>query len=230
MADTRTVVLSPHFDDAVLSAFHVVARGDVSVVTVFSEAPGDVAPEMFERRREDDVRALARFGVRRSSLGLTGTRENGSSAPPIVDVERAIAPLLDGADEVWAPAAIGRNTDHVLVRNAVVSGWRGLDGRRPRVRLYADMPYAFRRGLPVFLAPRPAMPPEAWWLADLRAVLRWVNPRPTTDRLGPEGRQQKLDAIRCYQTEYDHLGYGDVSRWPCSLDELVGFELSWTLR
>src|SRR6516164_1263685 len=80
-----TVILSPHFDDAVLSCWQVLeAGGDVTVVNVFTASPPagrpvpwwdrltgarDSIARMAERRAEDRA-ALALAGCESLSLGL----------------------------------------------------------------------------------------------------------------------------------------------------------------
>src|SRR5919198_5165812 len=147
------VVISPHFDDAVLSCWHVLqADVDPRVVTVFAGVPepgttgwwdrltgaGDSAERMRERLREDEE-ALGIAGARSVRLELLDEqyRHNGR-VPAITD---SLAPHVRDAAEVYAPLGLFLAADHRLVRDAALA-------LREDVRLYADHPHAGIWGLP----------------------------------------------------------------------------------
>jgi hypothetical protein len=149
----RTVVVSTHLDDAVLSCWSVIdGPDDVTVVTVFTGGPDpgtltkwdkhagarDSATRMVERRAEDRA-ALAVAGREPVHLGLLESQY--VVGDPDVPWS-ALEPHLGDADVVYAPAAIaiGRppHHDHCIVQTAVLAG-------RPDARLYADQPYCWFR-------------------------------------------------------------------------------------
>ncbi len=143
------VVVSPHFDDAVLSCWSLVdGPGDVTVLTVFTEGPApglvadwdrdtgvDSATRM--RQRVDENRAaLAIAGREPLDLGLKEAIYGGDGVDP--ELLRA---HLGAADQVYAPAGVGVehvNREHVLVRDACLA-------LRGDCRLYADQPYSLFR-------------------------------------------------------------------------------------
>src|SRR5919198_411001 len=169
------VVISPHFDDAVLSCWHVLqADVDRRVVTVFAGVPspgtsgwwdrltgaGDSAERVRERRRED-ARALGLAGASSVELDLLDGqyRRNGEA----LELEHSLAGHLADADSVYAPAGIGWPADHALVRSAVL-------GLRPDARLYADLPHANMYGWPQWVTGEPGRPEldvDALWRARL---------------------------------------------------------------
>jgi LmbE family N-acetylglucosaminyl deacetylase len=171
-------VLSPHLDDAVLSAWSVLRRpGPVTVVNVCAGVPPpgpparwdrftgarDAAERMRERLAEDRV-ALARAGREAVQLNFM---DNQYRAGPIdaAALEQAIADAIGDAAELWAPAGVGAHPDHVQVREAALA-LRGEGG--PPVRLYADVPYVLRSGWPEGSEPHVLSRVEVW--RKLRAL------------------------------------------------------------
>lgn len=207
-AKTGTIVVSPHFDDAVLSCWSVLG-GDVTVLTVFSEGPDDdrVAwwdkdagvtsrERMRQRSAENDV-ALTLAGAQAASLGLREEMYDGRRVR-----RRDLRRPLEQAARVYVCAGIGLEQvkkDHVLVRNACLAV-------RPDSILYADNPYCHFRAeleLPIALAAR----------YQRRVVA-----------LDEEERERKAEAIRCYRGEIEKLErvYG-----PFAVAEELPFEVFW---
>ncbi|HUQ01701.1 MAG TPA: PIG-L family deacetylase [Kofleriaceae bacterium] len=142
MARARAIFLSPHLDDAVLSAGALIARrvaaGDVvEVWTFFTQGPPleTLPPERrvfgdYTTRLDEDARALAKVGATRRLLGfveriwrepmLARTRDVFTTPRerdfPNVPAMRAVVreALASGAD-VYAPLGIGNHVDHVEV-------------------------------------------------------------------------------------------------------------------
>jgi hypothetical protein len=94
---SRSVVLSPHLDDAVLSCWHLLAGGDTTVVTVFAGVPepgtcgwsdrltgaSDSAARVRERLGED-TRAPALAGASSGRLDLLDEQYRGNGDVPAV--------------------------------------------------------------------------------------------------------------------------------------------------
>jgi hypothetical protein len=200
-----TVVVSPHFDDAVLSCWSLLdGGGDVDVVTVFTLGPVD--PELvtswdsasgvssqvrMEQRAEENRRALALAGRVATDLGCREyTYDDG-----MVDVA-ALAAALAGADLVYLPAGTAVeprwvHADHLTVRDA---------GRaiRPDAALYADQPYnLYQSGLRL-----PEHLRESYLEAD-------------EVELSVEKRERKVAAIAEYAGELTQLA-----------DMFLGFDFS----
>jgi hypothetical protein len=207
----RTVVVSTHLDDAVLSCWSVIdGPDDVTVVTVFTggPAPGtltewdrlggatDSAARMEERRAEDRA-ALELAGRTPVHLGLLESQYVGSPRVPW----SALAPYLADADAVYAPAglAVGRrpHSDHVLVREAVLGG-------RPDSVLYADQPYCgFLQTAPDFLG-------RSAGLVEL----------------DENARYRKCQAIHCYTGELPILE-SSACFGPFATPDKLAHELFW---
>jgi LmbE family N-acetylglucosaminyl deacetylase len=150
-----TVVVAPHFDDAVLSTVHVLTGGaDVTVLTVCGGPPEEGVVSEWDEicgftsgtqaaadRAQEDLRANALAGARSVHLGVSDG-EYRTEFPR----EQALAELagaLPSEGELWVPAGIGSHPDHLGVREVVLSLVPAESGR---VRFYAECPYAFAAG------------------------------------------------------------------------------------
>ena len=236
MPSARITILSPHFDDAVLSCWHLLdGSGEVDVVNVFTGVPpadahdgwwdvasgaADSQTRMAERRAEDRA-ALA--GARRAAIHLDLLDEQyRSEALSLDQVTERIAAVVDRSHVLYAPAAFSQGEDHALVRSAV----RQLARRGWSACLYADFPHALRLGRPSSLnGSGPRTDADAMWDERLRGIL--VAPRPRVQRLEPEALERKLDAVRAYGTQIDMLEqWLGVALDATTLDREVVWELS----
>jgi LmbE family N-acetylglucosaminyl deacetylase len=230
-AAARLVVVSPHLDDAVLSAAVQLMRPDAHLVTVCTGAPPRGTPpadwdqltgatdallRAQERLVEDD-RALATLSVQST------TRLDFPDAQHIPDLADrptqealvvALRPHLAGVAEVWAPAGIGGHLDHLATRDATIAA----TDPGTTVHHYADIPYSLGPGWP-----EPDV--EAWLVEQLDApagLVRTIHP------LDPDARRRKVAAMACYVTQIPALDQdgalttGDPA--------VLGFEVSWTRR
>ncbi|MBV2155381.1 PIG-L deacetylase family protein [Kitasatospora sp. SUK 42] len=150
---TRLVV-SPHFDDAVLSCGDTLLTRDAAttVLTVCGGSPGPGTPpsewdwqcgfadghQAAEHRRQEDERACAAAGAATVHLPFADLPYSGPK--DVEEIAAALEPHLAGADEVWAPTGIGVHEDHLATRDAVLLAAQRL--AIPRLNLYADNPYA----------------------------------------------------------------------------------------
>ena len=170
------VAISPHPDDAVWSCggylAALVRNGTRALVlTVFDGDSLRSDRGIGRERRAEDLRATARIGVDRVSLGFPDAAYRGYTSPlarlrtpqPKDDaltqtIAAAMVEILSAADQVLMPVADGTHVDHVLTRRAVTRcaavpvSWE-LTG-------YAEFPYR----LPTAPAGRPIMVPFQPWL------------------------------------------------------------------
>jgi LmbE family N-acetylglucosaminyl deacetylase len=155
----RTVVVSPHLDDAVLSCGQLLAAHPGStVVTLFAGIPGpevpagewdrrcgfDSAAQAVAQRREEDRIALSLLEARAVWLDFLDNAYHRCPAPD----EAAAAlrqVLLDLApDTVLLPMGLF-HADHLLAHEACMRAVRALPDARCAV--YEDVPYRAIRGL-----------------------------------------------------------------------------------
>jgi LmbE family N-acetylglucosaminyl deacetylase len=194
--DMRTVILSPHLDDAVLSCWHLLSGpGDVKVVSVFAGVPEGAAGwwdrmtgasdsgERVRTRRAEDLAALAAAGRSAVHLDLLDAQYRANGNDP--SVLEALAPHLSADDAVCVPAALGAHRDHQLVRDAGLA----LRDRGHEVSFYADLPHVVVDGPPGGL--------------DLRADLKGLAPE--SHLLAPAEFERKLGAVGCYATQIEAL-------------------------
>ena len=236
--DAPTVVLAPHPDDAVLSAWTVLTGpGVVSVLTVCSGVPpsgslGSFDPlfavtdsaSLMEDRLREDHEALALAGVSGTGLGFLD-HQYRSDALDVAAVERAVTVAVTRASRLVAPAAIGDHPDHQAVRDAGVEL-----SRRTGVplRLYADLPYAARLGWPAWVTgepPRPYLAPEAMWHGLSSIPVGSGGLRAQVVQLTGDQVAAKLAAIRTYRTQFEALNAGPVGILTGS--GILEYELYW---
>jgi LmbE family N-acetylglucosaminyl deacetylase len=233
----RAVVLSPHLDDAVLSAWSVLrSPGEVQVVNVCSGLPGsnllspwdrltgatDSRTRMLERLREDRV-ALTRAEREATSLGFPEAqyRHGPLGAGALLE---ALERVMDGAAQVWAPAGIGGHDDHVQVRDTALE-LAVRDGAE--LKLYADLPYAVKYGWPGWVsadADDPHLVVEAWWQRFLPADL---DLKPAKHALSIADARRKLHALAAYRTQLPGLNGGklELLQRRC----IIRYEVSWSV-
>lgn len=208
----RTVVLSPHLDDAVLSVGATLAglarRGiRVDVVTVLAGDPGSEAAagewdrragfrtegDAARRRREEDRRACLRIGAVPVWLPHAF---RGPKPPDEELVWSELAAALGDAETVLVPGFPLRHDEHRWVHRLALS--RLAAGTR--IALYAEQPY-----------------------------VRWsaAAPPPSFERVesGLRDRLAKARATACYASQLPLLGRGG---WLAAVRELrrAGDELA----
>lgn len=240
-APGRLVVVSPHLDDAVLSAFELLLRAtSATVISVFAGVPdASVRPAEYDRltrssdprarvtaRRIEDRRVLTTLGARHVHLDLLDAPYR-SEDPTADAVAAAIAAALPDHDTLVLPAAIGGHPDHVLTREAALC----LPASRLRLAI-ADLPYSAVFGWPASVTgvPDPAfLDPSAIWepALDRLAEAAGHEPEMFIYRLSAAARRDKLAAVRGYATQF-WVQEGGPSRG-ITHRERVRFEVAWRI-
>jgi LmbE family N-acetylglucosaminyl deacetylase len=236
-----TVVLSPHLDDAVLSAFAVLdGPGDVLVVNVCDGLPpagrasdwvrlcgGTDDAEQMRLRLAEDRAALAAIGRRAIGLHFLEADERPAEATAAAIAARASA-AVPAAARLLAPVGMGSHPDHLATRDAALAV-ASADGALA-LELYADIPYALRAGWPPWVsgaAPDPHLDPDVPWERALRRVPVDRAPlAPTVTRLDAPARERKRRALACYASQIAALAGGPHRRLEA---DALAFEVRWTL-
>jgi LmbE family N-acetylglucosaminyl deacetylase len=238
-----TIILSPHFDDAVLSCWDVLAAGagEVLVVNVFAGEPPAGTLGWWDRlagasdsatavrmRIEEDRQALALAGRVAVNLPFLDSQyRHGDQAP--AEIVEALRGVLVAGARIYAPASLGdRHRDHTAVRAAALA----LRAEGANVVLYADLPHAIVSGWPRWVLDDGSStgtdPAAERWATQLETtgipVERMVA---TTRRLPAEDHAGKLEAVLTYGSQIAPLQqvFGSSLEDP----QLLGLEVDWRL-
>ncbi len=237
------MVLSPHFDDAVLSCWHVLSgAGEALVVNVFAGEPAAGALGWWDRlagandsaaavraRIEEDRQALALAGCAAVNLPFLDGQYRLSDQEP-GEIVQALRGVLVAGARMYAPAGLGdHHPDHTAVRDAALA----LHAEGADVELYADLPHAIVNGWPRWVlddgsSRRSADPTGERWASDLQAtgvpVERMVA---ATHRLSSKDHAAKLEAVLAYASQTAPLQrvFGSSLEDP----QILGFEVGWRL-
>jgi hypothetical protein len=235
------LLLSPHWDDAVLDCWNLLSDGrQLLVVNLFagSPPPGRLTPwdaitgardsaERTHERLAEDAVALARAGHEPVNLSFLDAQYRSGAGPDLGRLDAAVSEQVQAAAHVHVPAGLGGHADHRLARRyGQMLARRGLS-----VSLYADLPYCVAHGWPGWVDGREPdlhRDPDAYWMSFLEDVPE-MPPLHSgrVSRLDDAAAAAKLDAMRCYQTQYPALDYG--ARGLLADPEIHRYEVSWTL-
>jgi LmbE family N-acetylglucosaminyl deacetylase len=233
------VVLSPHLDDAVLSAWSVVTdRREVEIVNVFAGLPASRPATRYDRLAgAADSRSLMRerLSEDRDALALADRvpialpfldRQYRESDPATGELARALSRCVPAASALHAPGAIGGHPDHVITRDLALDLGRrvGLP-----VTLYAELPYAVRFGWPHWVTGAEADPrldPDVDWEASLSAAaVERAALEACVRRLSDEEAATKLRAMKRYRTQFPLLNGGPIGL--LEHPHVLPFEVGW---
>ncbi len=236
------LVLSPHWDDAVLDCWSLLASSrELKVVNVFAgiPAPGRLtiwdattgASDSAQRAREriaEDALAQARAGRTPLNLGFLDAQYRGPPpAPGLEQLDRALTSEAPSASRVYVPAGLGGHVDHLLTRRY----GRMLSRAGMPVELYADLPYCVLHGWPAWVdgrEPEVNRNVDAFWSSFLEDVPEMPPLRlAQVERLDDSAAAAKLEAMSCYRTQLPCLSYG--ARGLLSDPEIHRFEVRWEL-
>jgi LmbE family N-acetylglucosaminyl deacetylase len=207
----RLCIVSPHFDDAVLSAGQLLAKHrDATVVTVmggqrtsgsYDEVtwwdglggfqPGD---DVVAARRAEDKAALDILAAHQAWLDFTDHQYDadgpGKNRPSATEIAAALEPELDRIKPTAVMIPMGlANPDHVLTHDAC----RLVLDRRPGAWTwfaYAEAGYLHIPGI------------LAWRIGKLFRSGLWPTPAPI---VADTGRDAKREALACYTTQLPAL-------------------------
>jgi len=235
------LVLSPHWDDAVLDCWSLLSGDrELNVVNVFAGTPPagrltlwdavtgatDSAQRTAERASEDAV-ALARAGRTPRNLPFFDAQYRTPPGPSLERIDSAVSAEVDGASRVYVPAGLGSHPDHLLVRRYGRMLWRaGMP-----VTLYADLPYCVQHGWPHWVEgrePEQNRNIDAFWQSYLEDVPEMPPLRSAhIERLDEPTASAKLEAMICYRTQFPALDGG--AKQLLSDPAIHGFEVRWEL-
>lgn len=219
--DAPAVFLSPHLDDAVLSAWAVLtAPGELAVVTVCAGDPPPGEPAKWDRltgagdpvarmgdRREEDRRGLAAAGREPVHLAFPDLEYRPRRPLRPAEVLDALAEAVPAASLVYAPTGIGGHPDHLQVREAALA----LAAEGVPTTFYAELPYAVRYGWPAWVtgAEREEhLDPDVYWGAWVGAL--GAGREADVRTLDEAAATAKLAAVQAYATQFPALNAGHL--------------------
>jgi LmbE family N-acetylglucosaminyl deacetylase len=243
----EVAVVSPHLDDAVLSAWSVLRNA--LVISCFAGHPSaDVngswdARSAFssgrsavDTRRAEDLAALRLSHSEPVHLDLLDEQYRRGEPAPIGELTDVLRELLADVSEVWIPAGLGRHQDHVATRQAAIAATKATQRRF----LYADLPYAGQPAWPADLtgalrdrfvhAACGALglaQPEQEWRSVLAEVVDPLPGEPKVLRLTPHQSRQKWEAVSRYRSQLPPLKCG--RRHPLRRRRIFAYEVHWPL-
>jgi LmbE family N-acetylglucosaminyl deacetylase len=206
----RPVVVSPHFDDAVLGATHLIAgHGGTTVITVFGGRPPAYPEEptpwdacggfrtgddVVARRREEDRAAMDLLGATPVWLEFSdhqylepAKRPRAADVAPVL--ARAIAEASPSA--VFLPMGLA-NPDHGVTHEAGLLARAQLLGDSPHIAWFCYEDHGYKH-IPGILA---------WRVSKLFKSGLW--PTPAVVPVDPD-MELKRAAIACYQSQIPPL-------------------------
>ncbi len=152
----RNVILSPHFDDAVLNCWHIFIKKNTTVVNIFSGIPPRGTSTLWDRicgqsdsqlmmqqRKAENANAATIAGNKSSQLFLNlldNQYRPKSDSPSVNKLTTSFEKMVSGSVKYYAPLAISRvyrHPDHILIRKVGLE----LKRRGHEVYFYPDHPY-----------------------------------------------------------------------------------------
>jgi len=237
------VVVSPHLDDAILSASHLLMNADCTVLTIFAGPPANsvsVTPwdlitgsvssaQRYQERITEDERAVAVIGAKACRLHQPELGYRGGEPIDLADCVSALTTELEGAAAAWIPAGLGQHPDHLLARDLALNAACGAGV--PTIGFYADVPYVVEYGWPTWITkcpPDPYLSPDTWLSLELAHVgLNNAGLTPFAVKLKPEERILKARAVSEYRTQLAGLHLDDHRRGV--IGDALDYELRWTV-
>lgn len=232
------LILSPHLDDAVLSAcFQLIRVPGTTVATVFAGVPAAEQPpgawdlltraasarDRVLQRRAEDQAALSHLGARPLWLDEPDGQHR-AGAIDRAQLAKLLCPLIESASELWLPAGIGNHRDHVGLRDAALDACRTVG--TTSIHLYADVPYASAYGLPVRSDHGQFLDTEFWLRREMGKCglygwqLTWKN-----HELCAQMSERKRLAVGEYRSQLAALGI--KRQLTMAGASLLDWELSW---
>jgi LmbE family N-acetylglucosaminyl deacetylase len=235
------LLLSPHFDDAVLDCWsELCAPGELAVVNVFGGVPEgglvtlwdsitgarDSAARVRERVAEDAA-ALARASREPHNLTLLDAQYSRPRPVRLEDLDTLLVAEVPRASRVHTTAGIGGHPDHLLARRYALA----LRAKGMPVTLHADLPYCVYHGWPHWVdgrEPEPNRNIDPFWAQFFQGVAEMPALRDArVRRLDDEAARAKLDAMSTYATQFPALSFG--GREMLADPEIHRYEVCWDL-
>jgi LmbE family N-acetylglucosaminyl deacetylase len=243
----KVAVVSPHLDDAVLSAWSVLHQA--LVISCFAGYPAvgvegswdarsglSTGRSAMDARRAEDLSALRLTQSEAVHLDLLDEQYRQGAPAAVGELTALLSDVLADIEEVWLPAGIGRHRDHTATRQAALAATKSTQRRF----LYADLPYAGQPAWPADLtgalrdrvihracAAFGLAQPEQEWRSVLAEVVDPSPGEPRVVRLTPHQSRQKWEAVTQYRSQLAPLKCGRSH--PLRRRRIFAYEVHWPL-
>jgi LmbE family N-acetylglucosaminyl deacetylase len=219
-------ILSPHFDDAVLSCFSQLDN-KATVITVFGGLPPEGASGYWDKltgsgnskarmlvRQKENERALKRTGCRIINLDYLDKMYR-SEPTDVKEIANKLIDIVPKDDDVFVPLGrVGRfkHQDHIDVSQIGIT----LLSFGFKVRFYADIPYVL-----------PIVGRKNWTdrlSLDVCATTLGINLSKEVVKLDRESVKNKLSALKAYSSQFkalNLLNFGAISNPKIVSQELI---------
>jgi LmbE family N-acetylglucosaminyl deacetylase len=150
---SKQIILSPHFDDAVFSCWHLINHAGSEVITVFAGIPPDKTStlwdklcgqsdsvQMMQDRTEENRLALTATATTHRNLGYLDHQYTSTKKNDVQEITNNILSLVSPESHFFVPLAGGKlwnHSDHIIVREV----GKLLLSQGKKVSFYADVPY-----------------------------------------------------------------------------------------
>jgi LmbE family N-acetylglucosaminyl deacetylase len=240
MSGIETIVVSAHFDDAVLSFGGSLscAAGNARIITLFAGIPGSDASlgrwdrwcgftsssEAAQIRRREDLSACEVLGAAAVHLPyLDG--QYVAYEHDLQCIGADLRPCLTSGSRLYVPAAIGNHTDHLTVRDAALKAAQSAE--LSSVCLYADLPYVtkFCTG---WAKQDTASRPDQY--SSIERAIRdlpdgWLVHSPTSRLIGVDQWRKKRLAVTSYASQLAPLA--ELFPRLMALPGMLQCEMTW---
>ena len=217
---TRVDILSPHYDDAVLSCWNQIEQPGSQVITLFGGAPAENAHGVWDRvsthmggsdtvqiRREENHAALENTGATALNLNFLDRQYSPFKQRNVLEMADTVDDLLVGNTQLVAALGLGiylrQHPDHTATRKVALE----LAQRGRNVAFFADIPYML-----------PARNFDRWpERISVERVKRALNSDVVIEprKLSAEQQQRKRIAVQRFESQLpmvNRLALGALSR------------------
>lgn len=201
------IILSPHFDDAILSAWTAISPEDTCIITICGGVPDKnikvsssdkkcgfkTAYEAAIERKNEDREVCSILNISYHHMDEFDYPYNNKKDEE--RIEEGLRGYINNGDEVYAPIGIGNHPDHIMTRNVIISLYQKIQFN---LYLYADYPYA---------AEEKALSDDYDWnKAILSAAAQGIKMYEVKTRfIAQDDLLEKIEVLKQYKSQIDIL-------------------------
>ena len=231
------IILSPHYDDAVLSLGGLLNQdNNVIVVTFFTGRPDSTMQTKWDRacgfensdqamaaRKEENQQALSLLGIRQPNIidlpfidAQYRKNNDGLSTIP-AKISSLITEYAHNELSIYCPIAIRSHVDHAFIHHALISVLKNIKHPRVKYFLYEELPHIsdFKNKYPQ---------------SDIQLIVEnrdGIKLEKHVVELAEDQHTKKRNAISLYKSQIGPLGVDRFERTEEIIYEIVNSEIPW---